>query len=139
MSATIYFVKCPKCSAKANAKMSAIGSAGTYREAKQKMGVQQISCTFCGFSKTIPDAQSSVFELWFVSEFRGERMWAVNREHLTALISWLSGDRSKRNLKWWIRAEVEVYPKWMILAKNRAGVLKCLRKLLEDDTQEKIS
>jgi len=34
------------------------------------------------------------------------------------------------------RVIVESLPKWMVLAKNRPGVLKCLRKMLKSDANK---
>ena len=129
MSNPICSIKCPKCSAKAVAQMHPAGRTGTYRELFIKMGARRIVCEACGFCRDVPADESDDYELWYAADFKGQRLWARNRRHLTFLISWVSGNRSKAALGIADRALVEAFPKWMILAKNRAGILKCLNEL----------
>ncbi|HXT12091.1 MAG TPA: hypothetical protein VN873_11055 [Candidatus Angelobacter sp.] len=138
MNTAEYAIKCPMCSAKAVAIMKAVGIEGTYREPVRKMGVHRLVCESCGLSKEVADDDTDAYELWYAAVFRGHRLWARNREHLSLLISWLSGDLRKEDVRFagdtedkyfGARVVVESLPKWMVLAKNRAGVLKCLRKL----------
>jgi hypothetical protein len=116
MSATKYSVKCPKCSGQAVAQMSCVGSKGTYRELLGKLGGKRIVCDACGFSQETPPDKCDDYELWYATDFRGKRLWAVNRKHLSFLISWLSGEIEKSDLSRADRALVETLPKWMILA-----------------------
>jgi len=127
-----YSVKCPKCSAKATAQMHPMGIRGTYREALTKLGARRIVCEACGFCREVPPGKSESYELWYATYFKGRRLWARNSRHLAFLISWLSGNRSKAGLSIGNRAMVEAFPKWMILAKNRAGILKCLSEMRDE-------
>jgi len=129
MHSVHYSVKCPKCSAKATAQMHPMGIRGTYREALTKLGARRIVCEACGFCREVPPGKSESYELWYAAYFKGRRLWARNSRHLAFLISWLSGNRSKAGLSIGDRAMAEAFPKWMILAKNRAGILKCLREM----------
>ena len=136
MSNLIYSVRCPKCSAKAAAQMHPGGRTGTYREVFIKMGARRIVCKACGFCREVPADESNDYELWYAADFKGQRLWARNRRHLTFLISWVSGDRSKAAAGIADRALVEAFPKWMILAKNKAGILKCLNELSNKDANK---
>jgi hypothetical protein len=130
MSNVVYNVKCPKCSAKATARMHATGTAGTYREPMIKLGARLIVCDACGFFWKVPLDKSDSYELWYVTNFKGHRLWACNNRHLFFLISWISGDRSKIvQLGIANRARMESLPKWMLLAKNRVAILKRLRSM----------
>jgi len=124
-----YAIKCPKCSARAVAVMHAIGIKGTYREATVRMGVHRLVCGSCGFAKDVAAGDSGRYELWYATEFKGHRLWAVNREQLAFLIAWLSGTIREADLSLDERAMVESLPKWMVLGKNRPGVLQCLQKM----------
>jgi hypothetical protein len=93
MSNPVYSIKCPKCSAKAVAHMHPNGKTGSYREVFIKMGVRRIVCETCGFFREVPPEESDDYELWYATYFRGHRLWARNRSHLTFLTSWISGSR----------------------------------------------
>jgi hypothetical protein len=126
-----YAIKCPKCSAKAVAEMQPAGIKGTYREPTVKLGVRRLVCESCGLSKDVSARDSERFELWYATQFRGHRLWAVNHEQLSFLIGWLSGIGRKADLKLGERALVEALPKWMLLAKNRPGVLQRLQRMYD--------
>ena len=144
MNSIEYIIKCPQCSCKAVAIMKAVAIKGTYREPTYKMGVRRLICQSCGLSKEVTAADSDVYELWYRTGYRGHSLWAVNLEHLSFLISWLSGEIRKSDVRlaghthprFDDRIIAESLPKWMVLAKNRPGVLKCLRKLLKPDANK---
>lgn len=144
MNSVEYIIKCPACSRKAVAVMQAVGIKGTYREPTYKMGVRRLLCPSCGLSKNVTAADSEVYELWYTTGYRGRRLWAVNLEHLAFLIAWLSGEIRKSDMRFaghthprfGDRIIAESLPKWMVLAKNRPGVLKCLRKMLKPDANQ---
>ena len=137
MNSVKYTVKCPQCAAEAVAVMRPIRIKGTYREPVLKMGVHRLLCESCGLSKEVNGGDTEVYELWYATSFRGHRLWACNRQHLSMLISWLAGDLRKQDVRFasfadrhfGMRVIAESLPKWMVLAKNRAGVLKSLRKM----------
>src|SRR5262245_45586848 len=124
MSRTRCTVKCPKCSGKAVAVMKPVGVKGTYREPLNKMGAARILCEACGLCKVVSSEESLVYELWYVTQFKRHRLWALNHNHLLFLISWFSGKLKKSDLNIGDRAQVEAFPKWMV--KDKAGVLACL-------------
>ena len=126
MNGVSYSVKCPKCSAEAAAKMRPTGVRGGYREPHNKLGAGRIVCGSCGLSQEVPAEKSGAYELWYATSFKGHRLWACNRRHLRFLISWFSGEISKADLGIGDRDMVEGFPKWMILAKNRAAIQKSL-------------
>jgi hypothetical protein len=140
MSSIEYIVKCPQCSAKAVAIMKSAGIKGTYREPTHGMAVRRLLCGSCGLAKDVGDEGFADYELWYTASFRGHRLWAVNLHHLALLISWLSGSLRKADVRFasgiddphfGTRVMVERLPKWMVLAKNRSGVLRCLRKMYD--------
>jgi hypothetical protein len=138
MNGVVYSVKCPKCSAEATAQMRAVGTTGTYREAMIKLGAARIVCKACGFIDEVPREKSDSYELWYATSYKGHRLWARNRKHLTFLISWFSGEISKTDLRIGNRAMVETFPRWMILAKNRPGLLKSLNRMAAIDTNKTV-
>lgn len=118
-----------------------IGTKGAYREPTSRMGVHSLLCESCGLSRDCATDEAEAYELWYATDFRGHRLWAHNREHLSLLISLFSGELRKEDVRFAssiddrffnARVIVESLPKWMVQARNRAGVLKCLREL--DDT-----
>src|ERR1043166_5171114 len=133
MSDITYIIKCPKCSARATAYMHPCGKTASYREVFIKMGAKRLVCEACGFFREVPPEESDDYELWYVTDFKGHRLWARNRRHLAFLSCWISGNRSRAAAD---RSAVEDFPKWMILAKNRAGILKCLGELSAKDAQQ---
>lgn len=129
MNSITYSVKCPKCSAEAAARMRPTGERGGFREPTVKLGAGRILCGSCGFCQEVPPEESGNYELWYATTFKGYRLWACNRRHLAFLISWFSGELSKADLGIGDRDMVESFPRWMISAKNRAGLLRSLNRL----------
>lgn len=109
--------------------MRAVGTTGTYRQPIIKLGAGRIVCGSCGFSREVSPEDSDAYELWYTTNFKRHRLWARNRRHLAFLISWFSGEISKAGLDVGDRSRVETFPKWMILAKNRADILRCLHRM----------
>ena len=124
-------VRCPECRAHAIASMVHRGTKGTYREVLFKPGAARITCVHCGFSRATPGGDDR-YEFWYVTEFDGHRLWAENRRHLDFLIDWLvrGGSRIHRNIA--DRAYLEALPKWLRAGRNRAAILRRLRRLRGD-------
>jgi hypothetical protein len=129
MSSVTYSVKCPKCSAEAAARMRPTDDRRGYRQPMIKLAAGRILCKTCGFCREVPAEEADDYELWYATTFRGHRLWARNRRHLAFLISWFSGEMSKPELGIGDRDMAESFPRWMISAKNRLGVLKSLHRL----------
>lgn len=122
-----YAVRCPKCRAQAVAWMvRAGGTRGTYREAFVKLGAARITCRHCGFSRDGGVEHHDDYEFWFVTDFRGRRLWARNRKHLDFLIEWLESGVTDRGID---GASQEALPKWLRAGKNRPALLERLRRL----------
>jgi hypothetical protein len=129
MNNVTYSVKCPNCSKEAAAQMRPTGERGGFREPTLELGAGRILCRSCGFAREVPPQESGGYELWYATTFRGHRLWACNRKHLSFLIAWFSGDLRKADLGIGDRDIVESFPRWMISAKNRPGVLRSLHRL----------
>jgi hypothetical protein len=138
MNSVIYSVKCPKCSAEAAARMCPTDERRGYREPIIKLAAERILCGACGFSREVPAEKGDFYELWYAATFRGHRLWARNRRHLVFLISWFSGEISKADLGIGDRDMVESFPRWMMSAKNRPGVLKTLHRLAGMNANKKV-
>lgn len=126
-----YAVRCPKCEAQAVAWMIAVGIKGTYREPMVKWGAARIVCGRRGFSRDVPVEESDAYELWYVTEFDGHRLWAENRERLDLLIEWLSGDGRIRKRSLFERAYLEALPKWLRTRRDRARILERPERMRE--------
>ncbi len=71
-------------------------------------------------------------ELWFLTSFRGRPVWALNREHLVYLIGFLeAGLREYPLNRGVLRTQADMLPSFMKTAKNRAGIVKRLRRMQE--------
>lgn len=112
--------------------------------------VFRVACPYCGHEAPgrvqqvlwgrytdygdIQDGREPWFglELWFLSSFRGRPVWALNREHLAWLISFLSaGLRERPPVGYLGRMRSDYLPAYMKTAKNRAGIVRCLRRMQE--------
>jgi hypothetical protein len=72
-------------------------------------------------------------ELWLQISCCGSILWAYNERHLSDLKSYIGSSlRDGQHRRKW--SMVTRLPRWMIIAKNRDAVLKCIDKL-EDKSQ----
>lgn len=73
------------------------------------------------------------FELWFLTSFGNKPVWALNREHLTYLISYLSADlREKPAGCNSMKTQADHLPTFTKTAKNRDGIVKCLKNMQQN-------
>lgn len=112
--------------------------------------VLQVACPYCGHElpgrvQTVPRGWYTNYgdirqgrepyfglELWFLSSFRGRPVWALNREHLTWLMDYIRADLRERPAVGYLgRMQSGHLPAFMKTAKNRAGILKCLKRMQE--------
>ena len=118
-----------------------------YDDSKQQFSMLNVSCPYCGsimpgkVQKTSPciiieGIKSGRepffgFELWFLTEYRGKLIWALNREHLTYLIDYLSAELREKpsGENTTMRTQADMLPAFFKTAKNREGIIKCLEKL----------
>ncbi|MGV3617481.1 MAG: hypothetical protein ACO1SV_19315 [Fimbriimonas sp.] len=109
-------VECPKCGRPVVIEWNGFDA-----------GAGSLRCTGCGY---VRDRSSQLDRppLWLQTNYRGHVLWAYNREHLAFLEDAIaaelrpgspSGMRGLRNK----------LPKWMLLAKNREGLLKAIEKI----------
>ena len=111
--------------------------------------VLRVSCPCCGtvmpgrVEKTkqlyacvsggeVKDGRDPVFgyPLWFLTEFDGRPVWALNREHLAYLIGYLGAALREKPLGWpGGRSQADLLPAFMKTAKNRRRLVKRLEKL----------
>jgi hypothetical protein len=72
-------------------------------------------------------------ELWLQISCCGSILWAYNERHLSDLKSYIGSSLrdGQHRRKWSMATRL---PRWMIIAKNRDAVLKCIDKL-EDKSQ----
>lgn len=138
MKAVEYAIRCPSCSSRATAQMSAVGRKGTYREALTNLIAKRIVCHVCGFCQDIAPEKSDAYELWYSADFKGHRLWAVNRALLNFLMSYISGDILDVDFSISDRAIVEAFPRWMILSKHKVGVLRCLKQMADRDRNQPV-
>jgi hypothetical protein len=67
-------------------------------------------------------------KLWLQIPCCGSILWAYNERHLSDLKSYIESSlRNGRNRGKW--GMITRLPRWMIIAKNRGAVLKCIEKL----------
>ncbi|NOU27686.1 MAG: hypothetical protein HOO96_07270 [Polyangiaceae bacterium] len=126
----LYDVRCVRCSCRAVAHMAPSGRTGTYREVLVKLGAVRISCPHCGYARDVPQREEDAYELWYATSFQGERLWATNRADLDRLIAWVAA-RQRPRAVFPEGVTIETLPKWLKNGKNRAAILKCLRRLRE--------
>lgn len=115
---------------------------------KQNLSVCNVACPFCNYvmqgkvqktpsfiyTNDIKNGCEPFFglELWFLENFKGKTVWALNHDHLVYLIEYLSADlREKPFDANTMRTEADRLPYFMKSAKNREGIVKCLKKMLE--------
>jgi hypothetical protein len=116
----LYKIKCPKCSAKADAVMTKSGIKGTYREPTANFIAKRIECKKCGLIRDKLDNKNLDFELWYKTDFKGHSLWAVNENHLDFLIGWLNGKMNSKDLGYIERAYAETLPKWIVTNKKKS-------------------
>jgi len=85
---------------------------------------------YCGEIKNGKEPYFNL-ELWFLTSFRGQAVWALNREHLTYLIEYLSADLREKPLGIAKKTQADHLPTFMKTAKNREAIVKLLMKLQE--------
>jgi ribosomal protein S27AE len=114
-------VMCPECNR----------YVGTYRS---DLRVLRLRCRGCGWVKepTVSDSwgkpkRQKWARLWLEVDFRGERLWAVNEEHLDFLESYVAaGVRETSPFNSTIASRL---PAWIKSGKNREDLLRALAKL----------
>lgn len=105
---------------------------GTYRS---DLRSQRLCCRRCGWTKepvarrpwAAPKRRKRPIKLWLETDFRGERLWAVNEQHLRLLEEYVAaGIRETSSYNSTIASRL---PAWIKSGKNRDGLLRALAKL----------
>ncbi|MEU6858945.1 hypothetical protein AB0B28_08750 [Glycomyces sp. NPDC046736] len=101
---------------------------GTYRT---DLRLHRMVCRVCGWTKepTIHHISKPLprTRLWLETDFRGERLWAVNEQHLRFLEDYVAaGVRETGSFNSTLASRL---PAWIKSAKNRDDLLKTLAKL----------
>jgi hypothetical protein len=107
-------VVCPRCRGQAVVPRSELGQR------------PQLICVGCGHTRK--DVRR--YQYWLRADFRGHTLWALNAAHLMLLERYIASDL--RTEPMWPQASKDdrrLLPKWMCVAKNRAGLLRTIRKL----------
>ena len=107
-------VKCPYCKAIMSGKVHRTKEAYSY----------------CGEIKNGREPYFNL-ELWLLAAFRGNPVWALNREHLAYLIDYLSADLREKPSGIHGKAQADHLPTFMKAAKSREQIVKLLEKLQE--------
>lgn len=70
-------------------------------------------------------------ELWFLASFKGKLVWALNREHLNYLISYIGAElrEKERFVGAPCKVQSDLLPAFMKSAKNRTALLKLLQRM----------
>ena len=96
----------------------------------------QVKCPKChGAGVVTADDDNAYFrylELWFLTSFQGKPVWALNREHLAYLISYLSADLREKPMGRAKKTQADHLPTFMKTAKNRERIVKLLKKMQEE-------
>ena len=96
----------------------------------------QVKCPKCHSAGVVTaDDHNAYFrylELWFLTSFQGKPVWALNREHLAYLISYLSADLREKPMGRAKKTQADHLPTFMKTAKNRERIVKLLKKMQEE-------
>lgn len=98
-----------------------------------------VVCPKCGKAGTVHfdrtcNAAYFHYPLYFQGSYRGEIVWALNREHLQYLIDYLSADIRTVSFEFYetngtMRSQSDMLPTFMKTAKNREGIVELLTRL----------
>lgn len=117
--------------------------------AKQHFSALHVKCPYCGtmmsgevhktaeafsYAAEINKGKEPWFglELWFLTSFQGKPIWAINGEHLTYLIDYLSADLREKPMGRRKKTQSDHLPTFMKTAKNRERIVKLLEKMQEE-------
>jgi len=117
------------------------------KDSKHPRGKIQVACPYCSQPNQADIAIRSQryiyaepsggkdpyfgYPLYYQDSFRGQPIWALNREHLQYLIDYLGADQRKHPIDYGgKRTQSDTLPTFMKTAKNRPGIIKLLEKML---------
>ncbi len=101
---------------------------------KSTLRLGECSCLHCGHQWSITAGQDFFIRgpLWLRMPCHANVLWVLNRPHLEFLEQFIGAElREERMEEKSSRRLSSALPRWMLAAKNRNDVLRCLRKLRE--------
>ncbi len=104
------------------------------RDRKSVLRMGECICLHCGHQWTTPADADFVTRgpLWLRMACHGNVLWVLNREHLEFLEQFIGAElREERMEEVSSRRLSSALPRWMLAAKNRKDVMRCLGKLRE--------
>jgi hypothetical protein len=120
----VYLVECPRCAAVAQATKNAL------------------TCSSCGYSRSekrrFPGYVTYFYgldplygqPLWLRGHCREGVVWAYNWRHLLFLEATVAAEqRRTSSISPPSRSHIRRLPKWLMAAKNRGAVLRCIRQI----------
>lgn len=123
-------VKCPKCGALARFTRT-VKDPPAYTRRRHSVCRQyegKIICVDCGYAKN--DSINWPNDAYYQLEYRGLLIWAWNRQYLRVLEYWVSSKfRKEDELPRYVYF-LACLPRGIVLAKNRPGILREIRKML---------
>lgn len=102
------------------------------REARTVSRWGKCSCLHCGHQWTAPAGVHFFTRgpLWLKMPCRGNVLWILNREHLGFMEQFIgAGLREERMEGLSSRRLSSALPRWILAARNRKDVVRCLQKL----------
>lgn len=112
------------------------------RDKKSVLRLGECSCLHCGHQWTVP-AESHFFTrgpLWLRMPCHKNVLWILNRPHLEFMEQFIGAElREERMEERSSRRLSSALPRWMLAAKNRDDVVRCLKKLRDKLEATKLS
>jgi hypothetical protein len=112
------------------------------RDKKSVLRMGECSCLHCGHQWTAPADADFVTRgpLWLRMPCHGNVLWILNRPHLEFMEQFIGAElREERMEERSSRRLSSALPRWMLAAKNRKNVMRCLGKLREKLEATKLS
>ncbi|HET9837246.1 MAG TPA: hypothetical protein VFR84_03360 [Candidatus Angelobacter sp.] len=104
------------------------------RDKRSVLRMGECSCLHCGHQWSTPAGADFVLRgpLWLRMSCHGNVLWILNREHLDFMEEFIGAElREERMEEVSSRRLSSALPRWMLAAKNRKDVMRCLGKLRE--------
>lgn len=129
----LFLVRCPRCEACARVTLKdPPATPGKF----DLFAARRLVCPKCGYSKEWQDKSIRRFRacdwyfrqpLWLQTACCGETLWAFNQAHLDYLENFVGAELRGNALHH--HSLATRLPGWMVLAKNRAEILKAIARL----------
>jgi hypothetical protein len=126
--ARTFLVVCPRCAARANVMPLSADQSGW-----------RVACAACGFTQDQAEPRNETWAgsyavdphfrlpLWLQTPCCGETLWAFNREHLDFIEEYIRATLREGFVG--NNTVASRLPEWMVTAKHRDEVLRCIARL----------